>query len=74
MLKHYKFQFDSDSVLKELNSGKKYYLNYDNVRYRDYTFNTSLINNNLDIKITIYGLEPKQSIKLILNNKTYIYL
>ena len=73
MLKHYKFQFDSDSVLKELNFGRKYYLNYENVRYRDYTFNTQLINNDLDIKITIYGLEPKQSIKLILNNETYIY-
>ena len=73
MLKHFRFKYDSDSDLKELDAGRKYYLNSDNVKYRKFTFNSSLVNNNLNIKITIYAIEPKQSIKLIFNNETYIY-
>ena len=69
MLKHFRFKFDSDSDLKKLDAGRNYY----NVKYRKFTFNSSLVNNDLNIKITIYALEPKQSIKLIFNNETYIY-
>ena len=34
-------------------------------------FNNSLINKNIQLKITIFGLEPNQSIALIINNNTY---
>ena len=71
MLKHFNCPLDWD--LKLLNSNRKYYLgNYD-LREKNYTFDSNLINNDLNIKITIYGLEPRQSIQLILNNNTYIY-
>ena len=59
MLKHFRFKFDSNSDLEELDAGRKYYLNSDNVKYRKFTFNSSLVSNDLNIKITIYAIEPK---------------
>ena len=37
------------------------------------TFNNILLNNNLEFKIKIYGLEPKESINLIFNNNANLY-
>ena len=68
MLKHSFLNFDYD---RNLSSGHKYYINDDDIKDSTYSFNISLINENLQIKITIFGLEPKQSIKLIFNNNTY---
>ena len=71
MLKHFNFFFDRDTYV--LNSGRKYYLNDNDVRKGRHTFNNSLINKDLNIRITIYGLGPQNSIKLIFNNNSYIY-
>ena len=71
MLKHFNIFFSSDTYV--LNSGRKYYLDDDNVRKGSHTFNNSLINKDLNIRITIYGLGPQNSIKLIFNNNSYMY-
>ena len=55
----------------ELNSGQKYYLNL-STTLKEYTFNRSLINKDLQIKITIFGLEPNQFIELYFNKNSYI--
>ena len=54
---------------KILNSGKKHYLKLHNTTY--YTFDNSLINKELKIKITIFGLESTQSIKIFFNETIY---
>ena len=68
MLKHF---FLSHQIFyhKILNDGQRYYLILDNETY--YTFDNSLINKELKIKITIFGLESTQSIKLLFNNSIY---
>ena len=52
-----------------LNSGQKYYLDLN--RRKHYTFDESLINKDFQIKISLFGLEPNQSIKFFFNNITY---
>lgn len=69
MLKHSFLFFDSDKILT---SGHKYYINDGNIKYGNHTFNTSLINKNLQIKITIFGLKPKEAINLIFSKTKYI--
>ena len=66
MLKH---SFYKVFYGKILNDGQKYYLNL-NLK-TNYTFHNSLINKDLKIKISIFGLEPTQSIKLFFNNNIY---
>ena len=73
MLKHFDCRLDSEWDIELLNSNRKYYLGNYYLREKNYTFDSNLINNDLNIKITIYGLEPRQSIQLILNNNTYLY-
>ena len=73
MVKHFNFYYDERKDVSELNSGRKYYIDDYDIRNRTFTFNNTLINNDLNIKITIYGIEPEKSIKLILNNNVYIY-
>ena len=70
MLKHFVLRFDETS---ELNSDRKYYFNSDYLKRKYLTFNESLLNNNLEFKITIYGLEAQESINFIFNNNVYIY-
>ena len=67
MLKHSFLYFD---YIKEYNSGQKYYIN--DIYIRDYhTFNKSLINKDLHLKFTIFGLKPNEKINLILDNNIY---
>ena len=73
MLKHFNFYYEYGKDLEVLNSGRKYYLKDYYIRNKNFTFNSSLVNNELNLKLTIYGLEPEKSIKLIFNNNTYIY-
>ena len=54
----------------ELNSCQKYYLNL-STTHEGYTFNKSLINKDLQIRITIFGLEDDQFIELYFNEKFY---
>ena len=60
MVKHFTFYYDEIEDLSELNSGRKYYFNDYDIRNRYFTFNNTLINNDLNIKITIYGIEPEK--------------
>ena len=53
MLKHFLLRFDETT---ELNSDRKYYFNSDELKRKYLTVNNSLLNNNLEFKITIYGL------------------
>ena len=70
MLKHFVLRFDE---ISELNSDRKYYFNSDYLKRKYLTFNDSLLNNNLEFKITIYGLESQESINFLFNNNVYIY-
>ena len=71
MLKH-SFLFHQKFYDEILNAGKKYYLNIEKEPYFTYyTFDNSLINKDLKIKISIFGLESTQSIKLFFNNSIY---
>ena len=54
----------------KLNSGQKYYINLEYAE-ESYTFDESLINKDLQIKITILGLKPNQIIKFFFNYTTY---
>jgi uncharacterized protein YrzB (UPF0473 family) len=73
MFKHFNIHFDNDKNLEVLNSGRKYYISNYYITNKNFTFNSTLVNNELNLKLTIYGLEPEKSIKLIFNNNTYIY-
>ena len=73
MIKHFNFYFDHGKDLEVLNSGRKYYFSNYYITNENFTFNSTLVNNELNLKLTIYGLEPEKSIKLIFNNNTYIY-
>ena len=68
MLRHSILDFDYDN---NLSSGHKYYINNNYIKGVNYTFDISLINKNLQMKITIFGLYPKESINLIFNKNTY---
>ncbi len=68
MLKHTFLLFNSYSGYS-LNSGQKYYL--DLYYSREYTLDKDLINKDLKIKITIFGLEPNKYIQFFFNNKIY---
>ena len=69
MLKHSFLSFDNT---KEYNSGQKYYLFDDYIRKYRLTFNRSLVNQNLHLKFSIFGLKTNETIKLILDNKEHI--
>ena len=73
MFKHFNIHYDNDKNLEVLNSGRKYYISNYYITNKNFTFNSTLVNNELNLKLTIYGLEPEKSIKLIFNNNTYIY-
>ena len=68
MLKHSFLYFD---YIKEYNSGQKYYINDDYITHVNHTFNNSLINKDLHLKFTIFGLKPNEKINLILDNNIY---
>ena len=71
MLKHmFIYQGILSFTEHELNCGQKYYLAI-GFSYKELTFEKSLINKDLQIKITIFGLEPEQFINLYFNYKTY---
>ena len=73
MLKHFILHFDNGNN-KELISGQKYYIrDYYLKNNNSYTFSSNLVENDLNIKITVYGLEPDQSINLVFNNKIYLF-
>ena len=72
MLKHFILNFDDS--FEDLDSGRKYYIKDYYIKHEyPFSLNSNLIKNNLNIKITIYGLQPNQSINLIFNNTSYIY-
>ena len=71
MLKHIILSSRNLFDFNELNSGEKYYIQLDYYNRKNYTFNKSLINKDLKIKITIFGLEPNKFIKFFFNNNTY---
>lgn len=60
MLKHSFLSFDNT---KEYNSGQKYYLFDDYIRKYRLTFNKSLVNQNLHLKFSIFGLKTNETIK-----------
>ena len=69
MLKHSFLLFDHKT--KEFNSGQKYYLDDNDIKLFNFTFNRTLIDKELNIKFTIYGLKQNEKINLILDNKIY---
>ena len=71
MLKHI---FAKNDILSSkehvLKSGQKYYVNID-YNQQSYTFDQSLFDKDLQIKVTIFGLEPEQYINFYFNLKSY---
>ena len=69
MLKHSKLFYDSDED-KVLDSGKKYYISKENIlSSQEYSFNSNLLNKNLRLKFTIFGLKENENVKLYFNDE-----
>ena len=68
MLKHTFLNYDYDKIL---NASRRYYLNNGYIRRVNYTFDNTLINKNLQLKFTIFGLKQNEIINLIFNNNIY---
>ena len=66
MLKHSSIYY---SYTNELKDGNRYYLNDLYVKYQNYTFDDSLINQNIQLQFIIYGLKNGETIDLVINNE-----
>ena len=67
MIKH---MIQNGNYKKHLNTGKRYFIV---PTYEDYsfTFNEEYINKNISLKFIVYGLQKKETIKLIIDNNIY---
>ena len=68
MLKHSSFYI---YPTKNLTSGKKYYFIRDNLDKYKYSFNISLVNKNIPLKINTYGIDSNDKIIFKLNDTEY---
>ena len=57
------------SYTNEFKAGNRYYLNDLYVKYQNYTFDDSLINQKIQLQFIIYGLKNGETIDLVMNNE-----
>ena len=74
MLKHSNVISDFNPKDDNISSSEKYYItNYYLKNYLNYTFDNKLMNQNIKLKFTIFGLKPNDNVEVIFNNgESYI--
>ena len=71
MLKHSKIFIEGDKY-QELISGQRYYISKYNIKSSTkYTFHEELVNKNLNLRFTLFGLKQNENVKLIFNQQSY---
>ena len=69
MLKHSNIISDFEPRYENISSGERYYItNYNLKDSLNYTFDNKLINQNIQLKFTIFGLKPNENVEVIFNN------